>query len=226
MLNLPKAKITRRKFYNKWLYKVSLHINGAGMLRNHTLDELQAFYLSEKPTDSLWTTPGRAWNNRAQILAVAEFLSDYDKTTWSQRIEHICVDLYTNDRKFYFAVLKEFEANVRQRSEPFENSIELLEDQRVILSKKLPHDRYKYKVYLQPHKLANDPQSKRQYLNWIASQDGRITLTDSVKAWFIRTEWNWDRRYVLVEDEQTLLMLKLRNSDVMGRVYNYVISDK
>jgi hypothetical protein len=123
-------------------------------------------------------------------------------------------------------VLKEFEQDVRQRSEPFENSIELLEDQRVILSKKLPHDRYRYKVYLKPHLLASDPQAKQQYLNWIEGQDNRITLTDSVKSWFMRTEWNWDRRYVLVEDEQTLLMLKLRNSDVMGRVYNYVISDK
>jgi hypothetical protein len=196
------------------------------MLRNHTLDEIQNFYLSERPVDRNWTTPGRAWDNRAQLLAVAEFLSDYDKTTWSQRIEHCCVDLYTNDIKFYLAVLTEFEQDVRQRSEPFENSIELLEDQRIILSKKLPHNRYRYKVYLQPHRLATDPQAKRQYLNWIEGQNDRITLTDSVKSWFMRTEWNWDRRYVLVEDEQTLLMLKLRNSEVMGRVYNYIISDK
>ena len=226
MLTLPKAKTTRRKFYNKWLYKVSLYINGAGMLRCHTLGEIQDFYLSERPVDRNWTTPGRAWDNRAQLLAVAEFLSDYDKTLWAQRIEHSCIDLYTNDIKFYSAVLKEFEQDVRQRSEPFENSIELLEDQRVILSKKLPHDRYRYKVYLKPHLLASDPQAKKQYLNWIEGQDNRITLTNSVKDWFMRTEWNWDRRYVLVEDEQTLLMLKLRNSDVMGRVYNYVISDK
>lgn len=226
MLTLPKAKVTRRKFYNKWLYKVSLHISGAGMLRNHTLDEIQEFYLSERPSDRMWTTPGIAWDNRAQLLAVAEFLSDYDKTLWSQRVEHYCLDLYTSDREFYLAVLKEFETDVIGRCEPFENSIELLEDQRIILSKKLPHDKYKYKVFLQPHRLAHDPQAKKEYLVWIAAQNGRITLTDSVKDWFMRTEWNWDRRYVLVEDEQTLLMLKLRNSDIMGKVYNYVISDK
>jgi hypothetical protein len=226
MLTLPKAKATRRKFYNKWLYKVSLHINGAGMLRNHTLEELQNFYLSAEPAERKWTTAGRAWDNRTQLLAVAEFLSDYDKTIWAQRIEHYSLDLYTNDRQFYFAVLEEFETVVRSRSEPVENAIELLDDQQIILSKKLPHNKYKYRVYLKPHKLANDFESKRQYLDWIANQNGRITLTESVKHWFIRTEWNWDRRYVLVEDEQTLLMLKLRNSDVMGKVYNYVISDK
>lgn len=226
MLMLPKAKTTRRKFYNKWVYKVSLYINGAGMLRNHTLSEIQDFYLSEKPAERMWTTPGRAWDNRAQLLAVAEFLLDYDKTLWSQRVGHGCVDLYTNDCNFYSSVLKEFEANVRNRSEPSENSIELLNDQHIILSKKLPHDRYRYKVFLKPHQLARDPQAKQDYLTWVAAQNNRITLTDSVRSWFIRTEWNWDRRYVLVEDEQTLLMLKLRNSDVMGKVYNYVISDK
>jgi hypothetical protein len=31
---------------------------------------------------------------------------------------------------------------------------------------------------------------------------------------------------VLVEDEGTLLMMKLRNSDVVGTVYNYVVTDK
>jgi hypothetical protein len=47
-----------------------------------------------------------------------------------------------------------------------------------------------------------------------------------VQKWFLKTDWNWDRRYVLVEDEGTLLMMKLRNSDVVGTVYNYVVTDK
>jgi hypothetical protein len=42
----------------------------------------------------------------------------------------------------------------------------------------------------------------------------------------MKTDWNWDRRYVLVEDEGTLLLMKLKNSEVVGTVYNYVIVDK
>ena len=57
-------------------------------------------------------------------------------------------------------------------------------------------------------------------------QGGRILISPIVKDWFIKTEYNWDRRYVLVEDSQTLLLLKLRNSEALGRIYDYVISDK
>jgi len=54
----------------------------------------------------------------------------------------------------------------------------------------------------------------------------RVTCTPAVEKWFLITDWNWDRRYILVEDDQTLLMMKLRNADVVGKIYNFVISDK
>jgi len=63
-------------------------------------------------------------------------------------------------------------------------------------------------------------------LSWVESQNGKITISTALKEWFISTNWNWDRRYVLVEDEKTLLMLKLKNSDAVGSIYDYVISDK
>jgi hypothetical protein len=74
--------------------------------------------------------------------------------------------------------------------------------------------------------MSGDRDGKQQYLNWIKKQNEKITLTPAVESWFIKTDWNWDRRYVLVEDEATLIMLKLRNSEVVGRIYNYVVSDK
>ena len=67
---------------------------------------------------------------------------------------------------------------------------------------------------------------KRIYVEWIKGQHDRILISDAVKEWFVHTDWNWDRRYVLIEDSQTLLMLKLRNPEAIGRVYDYVISDK
>lgn len=226
MSTLPKAKTTKRRFYNKWLYKVSLRQNGAGMLRDHDLYQLQDFCLSSQPVDRHWTSSGRAWPHRLEILALAEFLSDYDPKSWAKRIEHTTVDLYTNDPKFYKEVADEFANSVLLLSEPDEDSIELLEQHQIILSKKLPHDRYRYRVYLKPHVFGSDVQAKTKYIAWIKSQGDRITLTPAVEFWFLKTVWNWDRRYVLVEDEQTLLMLKLRASDIVGKVYNYVISDK
>ena len=69
-------------------------------------------------------------------------------------------------------------------------------------------------------------EDKNNYLDWIKKQDPRITCTPALEKWFINTDWNWDRRYVLVEDEATVLMMKLRNAEVVGSVYKFVISDK
>jgi hypothetical protein len=59
----------------------------------------------------------------------------------------------------------------------------------------------------------------------MASQPG-IKISDTVKTWFMVTNWNWDRRYIYVATEADLLMLKLRSSDVVGSVFKYEIVDK
>ena len=74
--------------------------------------------------------------------------------------------------------------------------------------------------------MSNDVEGKKKHIEWIKSQAPRITCTDAVENWFIKTDWNWDRRYVLVDSEQTLLMLELRNAAVVGRIYKYVVTDK
>ena len=74
--------------------------------------------------------------------------------------------------------------------------------------------------------MANDRPAKKKYIDWLKTQMPRVTCTSAVETWFLATDWNWDRRYILVEDDQTLLMMKLRNADVVGKIYNFVISDK
>jgi hypothetical protein len=74
--------------------------------------------------------------------------------------------------------------------------------------------------------MAGDKEGKMQYVNWLKKQYPKVTCTEAVEKWFVTTDWNWDRRYILVKDESMLLMLKLRNPDVVGRIYNYQLCDK
>ena len=57
-------------------------------------------------------------------------------------------------------------------------------------------------------------------------QGEKVRLSKIVKEWFIKTDWNWDRRYLLVEDTQTILMLQMRSGEAIGKVYEYVVVDK
>jgi len=227
MMLSQKTKQTSRKFYGKWLYKVSLSLEGCSLMRIKTLDEIETFCLGEEPGKHLYSSWQRAWNNRDNLLEFISFLKLYSKDLYSVRIEGTFIDVYTNDKTMYESISSTFEATLKHRFQPSEATIDLLNsNQNYISVDKLPKGRYNYRVYLLPHKMAGDREGKEKYLDWLKKQDGKVTCTSAVERWFIRTDWNWDRRYILVEDEATLLMLKLRNSEVVGRVYNFVISDK
>lgn len=222
-----KTSITRKKFYNKWLYKVSLEVSAAPIFRMYPLQHIKK-YITNTPTergypDSIWT---RVLADGKILLELVDLLMSLDKTTWSRRIEDGVIDFYTNDVGLYDTLSTNFEQLVIARSEPDTTSLELLEKPYTVLAKKLPHNKYKHRVYLRPHRLTSDITIRQNYVKWLDTQSPRISCTNSVREWIIHTKWNWDRRYVLVEDEQTLLMLKLRNSTIVGSVYNYVISDK
>jgi hypothetical protein len=218
-----KANTTTRKFYNKWLYKVTLNIPGVAIFRQYRLEQIPLLnFAGQKHSHS---TMGRASLHKQELIALSAFLSNWDSELWAKRIECNDIDLYTNDKTMYEELFLNFEEFVSSRSEPNECDLDILEHTGSIIVKKLPHDRYAYKAFLLPHKV-KDRQDKREYVDWISGQNDRILISDVVKEWFVKTDWNWDRRYVLIEDSQTLLMLKLRNPDALGRVYDYVISDK
>ena len=222
-----KTKQTTRKFYGKWLYKASFDIQGCSLLRSKTLDEIETFCLGPNPNESIYTTKQRAWNNSDNILSLCKNLKDHSKDAYSLRIESSILDVYTNDNNLYNSISTNLETMLRHRFEPTESNIDLLNsNQNYITVDKLPKGRYNYRVYLLPHKMKGDKEGKEKYLEWIKKQGGTVTCTPAVEKWFLNTDWNWDRRYVLVQDEATLLMLKLRNSEVIGRIYKFVISDK
>jgi hypothetical protein len=218
-----KADITNRRFYNKWLYKVTLNIPGVAIFRQNSLEKIPLLnFDGQKHTHS---TMARASLHRQELIALSNFLLKWDSELWSKRIECSAIDIYTNDKTMYNDLFLAFEEMACARSEPNEKDLDLLENTGSIIVKKLPHNKYAYKAFLLPHKI-KDRKDKKEYVDWIVGQNNRILISDAVKEWFITTDWNWDRRYVLIEDSQTLLMLKLRNPEALGRIYDYVISDK
>lgn len=150
-------------------------------------------------------------------------LKDTDPEIFSKRIERDQLDIYTNDVDFYNIVIAEFHHIINCCYAPSTDLVDILE-KNVILSSKKAYDKYSYKAYLLPHRANKD--DKKQYLNWLDTQGDRIKISDTVKNWFVKTNYNWDRRYMYIEDEKTLLMVKMRNPDVLGRVYEYHVIDK
>ena len=222
-----KIKLTSRKFYGKWLYKISLRQAGCTIFRSYKFDYIKELCQGDSDSVRPYSTHQKAYANRESILRLCEILEKHDPKIWTKRIENSNLDLYTNDLEFYQQLSEEFQDIVMHQFEPDPTTVDLLNNSSsAVAVKKLPHDRYQYRVYLLPHKMAGDKEGKQKYIDWLKNQGDRVTCTPAVENWFIKTDWNWDRRYILVENESTLLMLKLRNSEVVGRIYNYVLSDK
>jgi hypothetical protein len=200
-------KIANRKFYNKWLYKVSLQVKHSYGLRRALLSDV------------------RPKNQSVLLNALTDYFLTVDVKLYSIRSESSILDIYTNDLKIYEEILSKFGTFLRDCFVPNDKLLSSTDDSHMILAKKYPHDRYHYKIFLQPHRLS-DRQKKRDYISWLEKQGDKVKITDNVKDWFIKTDWNWDRRYMYAENEQMLLMLKLKNPEVLGTVYRFQIYDK
>lgn len=223
---MVKTIITKRKFYGKWLYKASLKLPGVAILRQHSLEDVIDFLNNNHNDESLkYSYHKKAYNNKDTIIPLCAYLKTINPSDWSKRIEVNNLDIYTNDSEVCNSICENFKDILLLRSEPDQERVVEYVNQHHIICKKLPHDRYKYKIYLKPHKMKNDRASKRQYIDWLETQKN-VLISEAVKNWFIRTDWNWDRRYILVEDHKTLLFLHMRNAEVLGKVYEYILSDK
>ncbi len=218
-----KVNTTTRKFYNKWIYKVTLHIPGVAIYRLHKLEDIP--FINFHVERNVYSTFAKAAAHKEEIIKLSYFLMAWGQDLWAKRIERSTIDIYTNEKTMYNNLRTNFEDIVSAASEPDENNLSILENTGSVIVKKLPHDKYHYKAFLLPHKI-KDRADKQSYLDWIETQGDRILISPVVKDWFIKTDYNWDRRYVLVEDNQTLMLLKLRNPEALGRIYDYVISDK
>lgn len=221
------AKHIRKKFYNKWSYKLSLRVKGAGIFRYNTYAEVKALMISPKsPHFKLYKLEEKALDNSDYVYTIADLLSKYPKEILALRIEGSILDIYTNDKDFFEEASKSFRLFTWKRFIPDPSTEHLLDNGRKIIGKKLAHNKYRYKVYLTPHKLPSNNVLRNNFIEFVDQNSEKVLMSKSVKDWFLRTQWNWDRRYIYVDNEQTLLMLKLKCSEALGSVYEYIIIDK
>jgi hypothetical protein len=208
------------------MYKATVSLKGCGIFRNHGFDDIKAFCSGKTTSLSYYDHGNSTKTNSELVLNIVDFLESNPSIAYGKRIQGNFIDFYTNDEKFYRDFLETFEPLIRHGVEPLPGHVDQILNSSDVFVTKLPHGKYKFKVFLLPHRMKSNKDQKQQFIDWVTSQSPRILMSKAVKSWFIRTEWNWDRRYVLVEDEQTLFMMKLRSAEVVGKAHEYQLVDK
>ena len=224
---LPSAKKTKKKFYNKYIYKITLDIPGTSALRWYDFQRLSDLCIAEPSSkrDYPWREKvlSDAINHKEVWIDLSVMINTFDSKSFSKRIEGDSIDFYTNNYDLYDTIGKHFSKYVRFRFQPKEGTEQtLLNSNKEIFVNKLPYDKYQYRVYLKPHKL--DSSARRTVANWLEKQVPNITFSQSIKDWIIRTEENWDRRYIHIIDEKNLLLLQLKSPQLVGKIFKYVLN--
>lgn len=217
-----KPKIAKRKFYDKWLYKVTLTFDSAHVFRQYSPEKILEMYKSDTYTDMGHYCFLAYSKNIDLVNSISETLVSSGEPM-QLRLEHKSLDVYTNSVPLYDQLSSEFAAILKHRYMPNPLADSTTDN---IVTHKLPHGRYQYKVFLKPHLMIQDTAERTRYLDWIKGQGEKMSISMSVREWFLTTVWNWDRRYMWVQDDQSLLMLKLRNASVVGKTHRYTLADK
>lgn len=220
-MNQFKTKTSKRLFYNKYLFKVTIKVGRFAGIFRHDIEALKEQNL--KSWSHHYYKDAIA-ENESLISEVIDFIDQHKNSDLLKRIEGHHIDFYTNSKELFDDITYKFFNIIKHRFEP---SPEInAEDPFVINVNKLPHNKYEFKVYLKPHKFNSDRTEKLKYLLWLDSQEDKIKISNSVKTWFMNTDWNWDRRYIFVQDEPTFLMMTMRYPAAIGRVYRHRVIDK
>jgi len=217
------TQTTTKKYYDKWLYKVTIDVSqySAALLNfNKFRNRMKEFC---ENGSYCWSFSKHQQNllklHKDAIIELIDFVDMYPKTDWTARTE-FDISIFTNDVNMYNAISAKFP--ILERWEP-DLTNPILDTPNVISVKKLPYGKYRFKVFLKPHKIL-DPAEKQEYIKWMNTQVPRITFSEAIQDWIMYTRWSGDARYILVEDEQTLLMLRMRNQAIIGRIYEHVVT--
>ena len=224
---IPNPKKTKKKFYNQFIYKVTLDAPGSGALRWYNFSQILNLSTNTPLTVHDWQekilSDLRA--NTKFWIDLTGLILQFDKKEWRKRLEGNNLDLYTNNKPLYTGLCNTFPNQIIRRFEPAKGTEQtLLNSHKQIFCKEIPHSKYNYRCYLHPHKL--DIDQKEKVCEWFDRQGDNTTFSKSIKQWFLTTNENWDRRYVLIDNEQTMLLLRLLSPSVIGQTHKYVKHDK
>jgi hypothetical protein len=166
-------------------------------------------------------------HNRQEWVDLVFFIDSFEKDQWTKRLEGDYIDLYTNNLDFYNGLCEKFPNRIAKRYQPPAGlEQEMLDEEKKIFVKEIPHGVYNYQAYLHPHKLTENLNERTKLADWLELQVPKITFSKSIRKWVLQTRENWDRRYIYIDNDQTLLMIKLRSPELIGKVFKYVKTDK
>lgn len=199
---------TNRLFYGKYPYKVVL--TGKGFNFFSLYGAIRLVKMVEKGH-----FPSNYNTDKVSLKKVAEFIIAGDKQI-RVRAEGNRASLFLSNKELFEDCIEKFKILTSEIHEPEdEETLKfLLENNKKIITNKLPHDKYRYKVHLRM--MSSD--EGENLIKW-ANNNKRVRLNQN-PLYSLKYGYN---AYLLVEDQPTITMLTLLASNKIIRIEEYVV---
>lgn len=229
--NAVQVEQSYQLWYNKYLYKSTFIIPGIFVLRNyHNEAEIEAHIEDIQRASwkrALFSSFIDAYRqNQNAILAFAK-LTDHGRKNKDifVRIQDPHVSIFTNNLNIHTALEKAFAPQLHSISRPNEKCIPaLLDGKNVMVVKKLPHDRYRYKVVINNYSVSHS--IPKSLLDWGLAQGDAVRFSKKTERYFRSPGLYLDQGFLYVEDESTLTMCNMFLTKCPKRIIKYVLESE
>lgn len=207
-------------FFGKWFYRIECVQDGASRIKHAGADRVEQWCLSSVPT-SPWE---RKIDNQALynfLLAVKPFLKNKNLQI---RVEGSHFNLYCNELELVEKINKALSKWIRRITGPTsqeEINFLLTNSNKKVLCKKLPKNRYKYKLFLN-YNISDDRRLK--FYQWASNYGEQIYFTESASKWLLgETLWWSTVPYMYVENDKTLSMVGLYLGSDVRKIQEHIL---
>lgn len=214
---------TLKLFYKKYPYKLNLRVPIAYALRGRKIEKIAERVIDYPNYLDLYGYGQKKHGpfDKSRFIEFIQHLRDIDPTLYKIRIEHNTVNLYVETKELLDKLCSRLHTFVRGVYEPSDQSTMefMLEHEKKVLVKRLPHGRYTHKIVLKQL-----PDSVRENLNkWVNHYSKDVMLVSkSTKKWLEgRQRWCWNP-FIYVSDPKTLTMLGLATQGYISRTEQFV----
>lgn len=216
-------KITNKLFYGKYAYKISISLGGSYAFR----------YTKNKTDINDITYILNTFNNRFsknEKNLINEFLPLAfpllkDKNVLKY-VSYNTITFYLNDKNLFDIAIKQLKKFILEIHEPSNEASEqyLLENNKKIITKKLPHGKYQFKIIFKRMPVS----ARESFYRWTqAYKNDELKVPDATAKFFKgASNTEYYSHYVYARDEGIKLLVMLAASGCIRRIEEYVLDSQ
>ena len=204
---------TNKLFYGKWPYKIVCGVKGAWAFR-YSPD-------CRRHTKNHW----------ADDSQLSRFAQDFvnlniENQNIKIRVEGSCFNIFCRDDEILSVIknhLKKWITTVYEPANNIEKQYLIDNGNRKILRNSLPLNKYRYKLYLNPH---TDYDIRLKFWDWLSRyEDDRMYISRDSKHWLLNHIGWIPAPFLYVKEKQDLSMVCLYLGNNLKKVEEFVLRD-